>query len=115
MMKKVAALTIAAGGAFVAMNQWIYIIYKIVMFYRDYKGVPYANHVGDDVLIMAYIIDAFIITAGIISYILIKSESIKYRIIALVPLLMNLAGCITFMLMQHYAILVGYEVFLEHM
>ena len=42
-------LTIALTGfcGFVAAFQWDQIVYRLRLFYRDYNGERYANHIGD--------------------------------------------------------------------
>jgi hypothetical protein len=113
MKRKVAALFIFVGAVLAAV-QWWQIAYRLHLFYVDYKGEPYANHIGDGDFTLIYIVNASLLLTAAFSFRIFCAEK-PWRNTALIIGSVNLAGWLALFLMHRTGILVGYAEFIGHM
>jgi|ERR1017187_8920628 hypothetical protein len=113
-MKRKVALLFIFVGAVLATVQWWQIAYRLHLFYVDYKGEPYANHIGDDDFTLIYIVNALLLLTAAFSIRVFRAEK-PWRNAALIVGSANLAGWLALILMHRTGVLVGYTEFIGHM
>lgn len=106
-----ALLVICVVGA---VAQWWYIVLKARLFVVDYQCQLYVNHVGADVFVLAYVMNAFLLLFGLGGVLLLRDGSVRVKTFALIPLAANVLGWISFFLMHRCGMLVTYEEFIYH-
>jgi hypothetical protein len=112
-VKKLAVLFIFVAAT-VAAIQWWQIAYRLHLFYVDYKGEPYVNHIGVGDFALIYIANALLLLSAAFSFREFRNEK-TWRNAALIIGSVNLAGWLAFFLMHKTGILVEYIEFIRHM
>jgi hypothetical protein len=110
-MKKTAILFIFSGAA-LAIIQWWQICYRLHLFYVDYKGELFVNHIDGFGLI--YVLDALLLLTATFSFRIFQNEK-RWRNAALFVGSTNLAGWLALIVMHRTGILVEYPEFIRHM
>jgi hypothetical protein len=111
-MKRKVALLFIFVGAVLATVQWWQIAYRLHLFYVDYKGEPYANHI--DGFAPIYVTNALLLLTVAFSFREFRNEK-TWRNAALIVGSINLAGWLAFFFMHRTGILIEYIEFIRHM
>lgn len=112
-MKTLAAILIKVCLA-LAVLQWWQIVYRLLLFYRDYQGKRYVNHIGDDVFTIIHVVNVVLLSAGVYAVWTFWHESAAWRRLVISVAVANLAAWLTFIYMHATGILVGYMEFIRH-
>ena len=108
MKKRFIAASLIGLGLAVAALQWLHIGLKFLLFFRDYKGELFVNHVGEDRFIMAYVVGFLMTLMGVTSLFLVRRERIGTRFLAWISLCLNLLAPVCLFIMHRMGILVEY-------
>ena len=94
--------------------QWWQIVYRLQLFYRDYHGERYANHVGDDVFTIIHVVNVLLLFFGVYSAWTFWREPGGWRWLSVGTTAANVAAWLTFIYMHAAGVLVGYMEFIRH-
>lgn len=113
-MKSIATIFFAVGIFFAGL-QWWQIFYRVHLYYSDYGGQRYVNHVGDDVFTIIHVINVTLLLTGAFSAWAFWRQPPGWRWFGTVITLANAGAWLAFTYMHSSGILVGYDEFLRHM
>lgn len=105
----------AGAGVVLALVQWWQIAYRVRLFYRDYAGEPYTNHVGDDVFVIVHVFNASFVILGVFLAFRLWSQSGWWWRFSVIVTCVNAAAWLTFVYLHASGILVGYLEFMHQM
>jgi hypothetical protein len=112
-VKTLATILSAFCIAFAGL-QWWQIVYRVQLFYRDYGGERYANHVGDDVFIFIHVFNIALLFAGAFAAWTHWREPGAWRWYVVSIAAANLIAWLAFIYMHATGVLVGYNEFIRH-
>jgi hypothetical protein len=111
---KTFATTLTAFGIVFAGVQWWQIGYRLQLFYRDYGGERYSNHVGDDVFPVIQLANVMLLFAGVFSVCTFWREPGAWRWLAASTAAANAIAWLSFIYVHATGVLVGYGEFIRH-
>lgn len=97
-----------------AVVQWWQIIYRLRIFYHDFHGERYANHVGDDVFFVIHFVNTMLLLAGCYLSWMLRREPKAWRWSVVCVTAANVVAWLAFFYMHATGILVGYMEFMQH-
>ena len=111
---KTFATILTTVGMWGAGVQWWQIVYRLQLFYRDYHGERYTNHVGDDVFTIIHVVNVLLLFVGVFSTWTFWREPGVWRWVVVSIVAVNAAAWLTFSYMHATGMLVGYMEFIRH-
>lgn len=105
---KTLATIFLAFGIVLAGLQWWQIVYRVRIFYQDYGGVKYANHIGDGLFTIIHIVNILGLLTGAFSIGAFWRESGMRRWWAGCVTAANAIAWLTFSYLHATGMLVGY-------
>ena len=105
---KTLATIFLAFGIVLAGHQWWQIFYRIRLFYQDYGGVKYTNHVGDGLFTIIHIVNILGLLTGAFSIWALWREPGMRRWWSAAVIATNLIAWVTFSYLHATGMLVGY-------
>ncbi|MBS0262309.1 MAG: hypothetical protein JSS02_10195 [Planctomycetes bacterium] len=111
-MKRLAIL-LNFFSALLVFVQWSQIAYRLTLFYRDYGGERYVNHVGDDVFIIIHVVNVALLIVGVFSIWVFWEASVAWRWIIVGIAGSNALAWLTLIYLHATGMLVGYDEFIS--
>ena len=112
-VKAISASLVAAAGA-VGLFQWGEIIYRLLLFFGEYRGERGVNHVGDGDFALIYFINAILLVSTLFA-LRVLWQSRTWRISSLAVGFLNVLGWLGLFIMHQTGALVEYGEFMRHM
>ncbi|MEO5913533.1 MAG: hypothetical protein ABIS50_04830 [Luteolibacter sp.] len=112
-MKSLAILLTAFGIVFAGL-QWWQIVYRLRLFYGDYGGERYANHIGDGIFTMIHVVNVALLFAGAFSAWAFWREPGAWRRLVFSIAAANAIAWLTFIYLHATGVLVEYDEFFRH-
>jgi len=106
------AVTVGAAG--IGILQWWQIVYRLHLFFGEYRGERAVNHIGDGDFALIYILNAMLL-ASVIFALGVLWQSRSWRISAIGVGVVNALGCLSLFIMHQTGALVEYSEFIRHM
>ena len=94
--------------------QWWQIAYRLYLFYRDYGGERYANHVDDEVFVVIHVVNVVLLFAAVFAAGIFWRAPGMWRWCAICVAAANGIAWLTFVCMHATGVLVGYSEFIQH-
>jgi hypothetical protein len=111
---KTLACILTALGIVLAGLQWWQIVYRVQLFYRDYGGERYVNHIGDDVFAVIHAVNVALLLAGAFAAWTFWREPGAWRWLVVSIAAANAIAWLTFIYMHATGMLVGYHEYIRH-
>ena len=112
-MKKTTGSILMFTGFVFALFQWWQIFYRIFLFVSKYDCKYNVNHIGNGDFFIIYIFNFLMILFEICSFALIWRTRKIVKNLAIISILGNILGCISFYIMHKMGILVEYAEFIR--
>jgi len=113
--KKFNVIAFAFFGGVIAFLQWQQIVYRLNLFYTDYRGERYVNHIDDVVFPMIHFVNAGLLVASAWTLRRNWRSSGGWIWFACAVAAANVIAWASFIYMHRAGILIGYNEFIGHM
>ena len=111
---KTLGTALIVGAAAVGLLQWAQIVYRLYLFFGEYRGERAVNHIGDGDFALAYTINAVLLASALFA-LRVLWQSRPWRISSIAVGILNGLGCLSLFIMHQTGVLVEYSEFIRHM
>lgn len=101
-------------GIVLAGVQWWQIVYRVRLYYRDYGGKPWVNHIGDDVFTVIHATNILLLLSGTSAIWAFRRERRAWSWSVAGITVANVTAWLTFTYMHATGVLVEYHEFVRH-